>query len=473
MTKNKSKPPLGEFDLISPFIEIAEDLFKILGNIFLVFGKKAFIKIFNKDPEFSKLEPKALKVKKNTNSMRSLGIDNITKKEILLSSIEFKRHSFIVGASGFGKTNLISILQENALRLNKPIIFIDPKGDLEAMMDFKNLCEKYHKKCHIFSEHYPYSIKLNPFKDGTNNQISERIMNAFDWTEQYYRDASEDSLLEALETIRKSNKTVTIENILGYLKTERTKDNSGLIVKLKKIFQSDFGKLLSDENGLTLQNIRDSRDCLYIGLSVQGYRETAKALGKIFLNELLYNSYTSLISNSSDSESKKNPISVFYDEFGAVVNQDFIELQNKCRGAGMELTVAVQTIADLTAVSEDLAIQIIENSNNMFILKQRTPKSAEFFSQMIGTILSKKRTHRVEGDEKQDTASEREAYEMIVHPDIIKNLGIGQCILLKQVPKGIHLINIRNRGEDKNNQTASKDTEIKINPNRVSEEEIK
>jgi type IV secretory pathway VirB4 component len=46
-----------------------------------------------------------------------------------LSEINFKNHTFIAGASGFGKTNLISILQEHSLRKNKPIIFID-LGDI-------------------------------------------------------------------------------------------------------------------------------------------------------------------------------------------------------------------------------------------------------------------------------------------------------------------------------------------------------
>ena len=33
--------------------------------------------------------------------------------------------------------------------------------------------------------------------------------------------------------------------------------------------------------------------------------------------------------------------------------------------------------------------------------------------------------------------------ELIVHPDIIKNLGIGQCIWLSQHPSKIDLLNIR------------------------------
>ncbi len=94
---------------------------------------------------------------------------------------------------------------------------------------------------------------------------------------------------------------------------------------------------------MTFSQIRKERACLYIGLSTQGYGEMAVGIGKLFLNELFYNSYCSLIDKNSKANALSNPISVYFDEFGAVVTPEFIELQNKCRGAGIELTMAVQT----------------------------------------------------------------------------------------------------------------------------------
>ena len=51
----------------------------------------------------------------------------------------------------------------------------------------------------------------------------------------------------------------------------------------------------------------------------------------------------------------------------------------------------------------------------------------------------------MEDGEVQSKGSEREANENLVHPDIIKNLRVGQCILLRHSPSRIDLINIRNR----------------------------
>ena len=41
--------------------------------------------------------------------------------------------------------------------------------------------------------------------------------------------------------------------------------------------------------------------------------------------------------------------------------------------------------------------------------------------------------------------SVREANELLVHPDIIKNLRVGQCVLLRHNPTRLDLLNLRER----------------------------
>jgi hypothetical protein len=90
----------------------------------------------------------------------------------------------------------------------------------------------------------------------------------------------------------------------------------------------------------------------------------------------------------------------------------------------------------------------MENAGNLFILKQRLQETAAILAEAIGTTISKKQTYRVENGEQLSTGSEREVHELLVHPDIIKNLDIGQCILLRQAPARLNLLNIRNRKFD-------------------------
>ncbi len=445
--KNKNQQP--QIDLFTPIYEIFHELCVLLFDLGKEVFKWGWMKILKKNPPLEQINRKALNVRTTTEIQDALGIDTKNRKEFLLKEVDFRRHSFIVGASGFGKTNLISILQEHSLRKDKPIIFFDPKGDMEALTTFQKICEQYNKPCYIFSEHYKDSISLNPLREGTVNQVVDRIMRSFDWSEPYYRDASRRSLTKALQKLEKDGETFTLKKVFDELVRLESKENIGLIAKLEAILVSDFGKILNAEGpgALTLSKIREEKACLYIGLSTQGYGETASAVGKLFLGELLYNSYKTLA--VGENKGLENPISVYFDEFGSLVTPEFIELQNKCRGAGMELTLAVQTASDIDRVNPDLTRQVIENAGNLFILKQRLQEGASIFSEAIGTVISKKQTFRIENGEQQRSGSEREVHELIVHPDIIKNLGIGQCVLLRQGPTRVNLINVRNRKWDK------------------------
>ncbi len=427
-----------------------QEIFQGVCVLLFELGKLGFKKIvekyFTEEEELQKLDLSLLKVKDGTDREEALGVDTKSQNDLLLTEIDFRRHSFIVGASGFGKTNLLSILQEHSLKQNKPIIFFDPKGDLEALTTFKEIAGKYKRPCYIFSEHYKDSISLNPVIEGTINQVVDRIMCSFEWTEPFYRDASRRSLVKALKNLEERGEPFSLKGALDELVQMETPENVGLIAKIESILVSDFGKIMNAGlNGLTLSKIRQERACLYIGLSTQGYGETAMAVGKLFLGELLYNSYKNLISEPNKDGGLNNPVSVHFDEFGSLVTVQFIELLNKCRAAGIEITVAVQTASDIDRINPDLTKQIIENSANLFVLKQRLDDSASLFSSAMGTIITKKETYVMEDGEKQSKGSIREANELIVHPDMIKNLRIGQCVLLRQGPTRVNLINIRNR----------------------------
>lgn len=443
-----SKPlaPPG-FDLASPLIEIFHELGKLIFKGLGLLLKKAYFKITENEHEVRKLERKHLQNKKQSTKSDEIGYSTNKGKSLKLSDIDFAKHNFIVGAAGFGKTNLISILQEHSLANNLPVIFFDPKGDLEALLTFKTLCEEYDRKCYIFSEHYHDVVKLNPVREGSINQVVDRIMCAFEWSEQFYKDIAESTLRKILFDLQAKKLPFSLSNILAQLKENyKDKETKGLETKLESFVYSDFGKLLEDDTEtLTFSKIRKEKACLYVGLSTQGYGETAMALGKIFLGELLYNSYWQLTKTANSHESMKNAISVFFDEFGALVTPRFIELQNKCRGAGIQLYMAVQSASDIDRISPELTLQIIENASNVFILKQRLDQGASLFANSIGTIMTTKFTHVTDDGSMQSKGTMREANESIAHPDIIKNLRVGQCILLRHSPTKVDLLNIRNR----------------------------
>jgi ABC-type branched-subunit amino acid transport system ATPase component len=108
------------------------------------------------------------------------------------------KNTFIVGASGWGKTNLINLLQENCLKKNQAVIFIDPKGSAESIKYFKKLCMHYERKYYIFSEFDQEASSFNPIMDMTNSQRVSSIMRSFDWGENTLRNLLSDIMLKLL-----------------------------------------------------------------------------------------------------------------------------------------------------------------------------------------------------------------------------------------------------------------------------------
>lgn len=471
--QNKKQNQSDGFDLVSPFVEAIHLLFVMIGEVLIELIKLLYSRYKAGSVPVRKIEQKELKVKKQAHEDQHLGYSINRRKPFELKNLDFSKHSLIVGAAGFGKTNLISILQEQSLREGKPIIFFDPKGDLEALLTFKALCEKYKRKCYIFSEHYYDSIKLNPLKLGSTNQISDRIMSAFEWTEPFYKDLCQNVLFEIIDELKKQKIEISLPAIIDLYKEKyKSEKTIGLLTKLQNINSTDFGKILiQDKETKTLADIRKEKACLYIGLSTQGYGETAMAIGKVFLGELLYNSYHQLTITPNSHTSIKDSISVFFDEFGALVTPRFIELQNKCRGAGIQLFLAVQSPSDIDRVHPKLTEQIMENVSNIFIFKQRVDYGASLLANSIGTITSTKQTYRTERGSRQDAGSEREVNELLCHPDVIKNLKVGQCVLLRHNPTALDLINIRGREhvtiEDVKIDTGKKDSALPATSNTV------
>ncbi|MDD4976350.1 MAG: TraM recognition domain-containing protein [Bacteriovorax sp.] len=447
MSNNKSQSQ--GVDFIGPLVEITHHFAVLIGTWGLDILKYAWPR-YNKLPqELKRIDIKEARVKKVTDDSLMLGHSCNRKRPLPLKEINFAAHTYIVGAAGSGKTNLLSVLQENHMMNNVPVIFLDPKADMESLLTFEHLCKKYNRTCYIFHENYKDSIVLNPLKDGTVNLIVDRIMNSFKFEKEFYKITSEQAIRATVTKLKETRSEVTFDLIYEYMIVNHNNENTiGMIGHLERIVKSDFAHLLKERDGVNTKSIREIRKekaCLYIGLSTQGYGEIAKALAKIFVEEMLYVSYLQLGTTYDSHYSMNNPLAIYFDEFGAIATPRFLELQNKCRGAGMQLFMAMQSPNDIKLIDENLTGLLIENSANIFVFKQRFDETSNMLAKTLGTIIGKKQTYQTEDGSQGNRGSERDVNEFICHPDIIKNLKRGQCVLLQHDPTRVDLINVRNR----------------------------
>lgn len=118
----------------------------------------------------------------------------------------------------------------------------------------------------------------------------------------------------------------------------------------------------------------------WLGLDSLSDAEVGQRVGSLILSDLA--SVAGARYNFVEPE-KMRAINIFVDEAAEVLNEPFIQLLNKARGAQMRLYVATQTIADFAAKmgSVDKANQILGNINNKFALRTTDLSTQKYLSE--------------------------------------------------------------------------------------------
>lgn len=129
------------------------------------------------------------------------------------------------------------------------------------------------------------------------------------------------------------------------------------------------------ENTMTLL---EANTVVYMGLNNLSDSMVGSAIGSLMLADL-----TSSAGFRYNAGTWDRPVNVFVDEAAEVVNDSFVQLLNKGRGAGFRLFVATQTVADFAArmASKEKAVQMLGNMNNTISLRCIDPDTQKFVSE--------------------------------------------------------------------------------------------
>ncbi|ODN41441.1 conjugal transfer protein [Piscirickettsia litoralis] len=177
-----------------------------------------------------------------------------------------------------------------------------------------------------------------------------------------------------------------LEGLLGMFqhdKTHLSKMIASLLPILNMLTSGEIGHLLSPDvnESSDTRPVMDNSKIInngmvaYIGLDSLTDGMVSATIGSIFLSDL-----TAVAGNRYNYGVNNRPVNIFVDEAAEVINDPFIQLLNKGRGAAMRLFVATQTIPDFTARlgNKDKALQVLGNINNVFSLRINDPDSQEF-----------------------------------------------------------------------------------------------
>ena len=114
----------------------------------------------------------------------------------------------------------------------------------------------------------------------------------------------------------------------------------------------------------------------------------------------------------------------------------------------MQLTLAHQSLGDLTAVSPSFANQILDNTNTKIIFRLDSPDTSDFFARLVGTRKSEKKTNQVSNSvllraSQTGMGTTRDTDELIISPNAFRNLGRGEAFVLTKIPYGISKIQMK------------------------------
>ena len=180
-----------------------------------------------------------------------------------------------------------------------------------------------------------------------------------------------------------------LEGLLTMLEHERShfsKMIAGLLPILVQLTAGEMGPLLSptldveDPRRMAdLNSVISGEQVLYLGLDSLSDPMVGSTIGSLALADLA--------STAGEIYNHKvpKPVNVFVDEAAEVLNDQMIQLLNKGRGAGINLYVATQTIADFKARmgDESKALQVLANANHIIALRVLDTDTQEFIGNKI------------------------------------------------------------------------------------------
>lgn len=379
-------------------------------------------------------------------------------------------HVQIIGATGKGKTeSLILPMIVRDLRRGTSAILIDGKGDRELAERIKN--QTPHVKIVTFDlGDLQNSAVTNPLKVGTSQQITDRILAAFDFKDEYYRNLQYEITSAMVELLHEQKEEVTFKKLyelfnsdeklsefvskcqdellqarlikwLSENRTGRDQNNSGIISQLGQFARGEVAHLVNGEIegkesfclGELLSREGQVQFSVVILIPTLLYQEMAYKLGKLFLQEVAW-------AVAARKEKVFTPI--FLDEFSSFVYEGFLGILNKARSSGIALHLSHQSLGDLEMISPEFAKAINTNTNVKCLLGLNDPLTADFFAKHLGTTTEEKVTERankngiLKSREKTGEMSIRDVEAYRIHPNKLKLFTRGKGVIQFQLPEG-------------------------------------
>ena len=384
-------------------------------------------------------------------------------------------HAQVIGTTMAGKTESIVLpWAVHDVEHGASVIIVDGKGDKDLLERFYShvVRAKRVDDFQLISIGQPErSHTFNPLLGGDPHTIAERLFSCLKFEEGYYKNLQFQILGSVLELLGKDEEPVTfvrlmealslpenlrrrienagyqpalipLQNFLGKDDERWHEKVSGLVSQLSTFTVGGMAERLNaSKSEVDLQRLLSKPGILYCQLPTMHSPILAPALGRMILQIL-----QQAISQRHQSCGPKTPnhfFSVILDDFQDFVFPEFGSILNKARSANVGVVFSHQSLGDLDKVSKEFRNIVTTNTNIKVIMRTNDPDTCEHFARTFGTRTGTKVTDRRQagmfGDTLTGEGSLREVEEYRVHPNVIKQLSLGQGVVTIPHAKGVEV----------------------------------
>lgn len=388
-------------------------------------------------------------------------IGTVSGNPVVLPERETVCHTFLIGATGAGKTGCALNFIESCATRNIGCIVIDGKAQGDVKQFCLDISRLYNKPFYCFDINDPLSSGYNPLRNcAPNNYTSykDMLINLSDWSDDYYKRCSGDYLQTVLVVLLNAGKQLDFKTLSTYLPPAKLFDLAstlgiprdeleaiasmqersnyegfrGFQRRISELVGSNYGRLFNEASGrqmIDLFTSLQSGDAPIILFSLN----FLSAPDASFMAARMIISDIKIAAERLNAADFHEPVFFICDEAGRYLNRAAAEALALLRSYNFHLVVATQSLADIDRVDSTLSESIMTNTNTLICLKINSASEADRLAKRFGTHTVAEHTMRVSQGQHTGESSMRYNESYIVHPNDLKDLTPHTAYVLREL----------------------------------------
>lgn len=339
------------------------------------------------------------------------------QKEIRLSVKDRRRHTYIVGQTGTGKSTILENLAVQDMMLGNGFAFIDPHGDTAEKL--LSMVPKHRAEDVIYfnpgdTEH---PLGFNLFEHDTPQQRDFIVQETINMLvkiygqevigprfEQWFRNAAltlmadpnGSTLIEIPkvftddEYLKQKFKHLTDQTVIDFWTKEMGQTSDYHKSEMLGYFVSKFGAFQQNEtmrnilgqtkSAFDLRDIMDNKKILIVNLSKGALGElNSRLMGMIFVTKF----QAAAMSRNNMPEDERKDFCLYVDEFQNFSTDSFASILSEARKYRLNIIVANQYVSQL---SDQIRDAVFGNVGNILCFRTG-PEDAEFLAKQFAPIF--------------------------------------------------------------------------------------